>query len=243
MITSGFKINECDECVYVKKTENDYVIFYLYVDDMLIVGSDDDIIKFTKNMLKFKFDMKDIGLANVILGIKISRACNGLILSQTHYVNKIVENFNKDDNTVSKTPLDTSIHLLGISQVEYARIIDSLMYLTNCIRPGLANTVSKLCRYTSNSGTDHQKVIVRVLRYLRYIRNYRLHYIRYPKVLKGFSDANGIFDVKDSKSTSGYMFTLTGAVISWRSSKQTIIARSTMESEFIALNKCGKKAE
>ena len=56
---------------------------------------------------------------------------------------------------MSKTPLDTSIHLLGISQVEYARIIDSLMYLTNCIRPGLANTVSKLCRYTSNSGTDH----------------------------------------------------------------------------------------
>jgi len=248
MITSGFKINECDKCVYVKETENGYVILCLYVDDMLIVGSNDDMIKSTKNMLKSKFDMKDMGLADVILGIKISRASNGLILSQTHYVDKILGKFNKEDNTMSKTPLDTSIHLSknrgeGISQVEYARIIGSLMYLTNCTRPDLAYTVSKLSRYTSNPGTDHWKAIVRVLRYLRYTRNYGLHYTRYPEVLEGFSDANWISDVKDSKSTSGYVFTLAGAAVSWRSSKQTVIARSTMESEFIALDKCGEEAE
>ncbi|KAL9447409.1 hypothetical protein AB3S75_014971 [Citrus x aurantiifolia] len=65
MITSGFKINECDKCVYVKETENGYVILCLYVDDMLIVGSNDDMIKSTKNMLKSKFDMKDMGFADV----------------------------------------------------------------------------------------------------------------------------------------------------------------------------------
>ncbi|KAH9768531.1 hypothetical protein KPL71_011635 [Citrus sinensis] len=248
MITSGFKINECDKCVYVKETENDYVILYLYVDDMLIVGSDDGMIKSTKNMLKSKFDMKDMGLADVILGIKISSASNGLILSQTHYVDKILGKFNKDDNTVSKTLLNTSIHLsknrgYDISQVEYARIIGSLMYLTNCTRPDLAYTVSKLSRYTSNPGIDHWKAIVRVLRYLQYTRNYGLHYTRYPEVLEGFSDANWISDIKDSKSTSGYVFTLAGATVSWRSSKQTVIARSTMESEFITLDKCGEEAE
>ena len=216
MITSGFTINEYDKYVYVKETENEYVILCLYVDDMLIVGSDDDMIKSTKNMLKFKFDMKDMGLADVILGIKISRASNGLILNQTHYVDKILRKFNKEDNTTSKTPLNTSIHLSknrgeGISQVEYARIIGSLMYLTNCTRPDLAYTVRKLNRYTSNSGTDHWKGIVRVHRYLRYTRNYGLHYTRYPEVLEGFSDANWISDVKDSKFTSGYVFTLAGA--------------------------------
>ena len=149
---------------------------------------------------------------------------------------------------MSKTPLDISIHLSknreeGFSQVEYTRIIDSLMYLTSCTRPDLAYTVSKLSRYTSNPGTDHWKAIVRVLRYLRYTRNYGLHYTRYPEVLEGFSDANWISDVKDSKSTSSYMFTLSGAAVSWRSSKQTVIARSTMESEFIALDKCGEEAE
>ena len=87
------------------------VILCLYVDDMLIVGSDNDMIKSIKNMLKSKFDMKNIGLADVILGIKISRASNGLILSQTHYVDKILGKFNKDDNIMSKTPLDTSMHI------------------------------------------------------------------------------------------------------------------------------------
>ena len=97
--------------VFLSKKKNGYVILCLYVDDMVIVGNDDDMIKSTKNMLKSKFEMKDIGLANVILGIKISKASNGLILSQTHYIDKILGKFNKDDNIMSKTLLDTSIHL------------------------------------------------------------------------------------------------------------------------------------
>ena len=68
-----YKINECDKCVYVKDMELRYVIVFLYVDDMLIVGSDDKMIAFTKNMLNSRFDMKDMGLADVILRIKIKR--------------------------------------------------------------------------------------------------------------------------------------------------------------------------
>ncbi|GJV37166.1 TMV resistance protein N [Tanacetum coccineum] len=67
MLESGFKINECDKCVYVKDTSVGYVILCLYVDDMLIIGSNDKIIRSTKDMLKSKFDMKDMGLADVIL--------------------------------------------------------------------------------------------------------------------------------------------------------------------------------
>ena len=69
-----------------------------------------------------------------------------------------------------------------------------------------------------------------------------MHYTRYPEVLEGYSDANWISNVKDSKSQSGYVFTL-GGVVSWKSSKQTVIARSTMEYEFIALDKCGEEAK
>ena len=71
MMSHGFKINECDKCVYVKDVEDRYVIVCLYVDDMLIVGSDDKMITFTKNMLNSRFDMKDLGLVDVILGKKI----------------------------------------------------------------------------------------------------------------------------------------------------------------------------
>jgi transposase InsO family protein len=81
MMSNGFRINECDKCVYVKNTTSGYVIVCLYVDDMLIMGSNNDIIKATKRMLNSKFDMKDLGVADVILGIKITRTSDGLVLS------------------------------------------------------------------------------------------------------------------------------------------------------------------
>ncbi|XP_071913958.1 secreted RxLR effector protein 161-like [Coffea arabica] len=113
----------------------------------------------------------------------------------------------------------------------------------SCTRPDIAYAVSKLSRFTSNPSADHWKAILRVLKYLLYTRNFGLHYTRYPVVLEGYADANWISDIKDSKSTSGYVFTLAGGAVSWKSSKQTIVARSTMESEFIALDKCGEEAE
>ncbi|GJR99212.1 retrovirus-related pol polyprotein from transposon TNT 1-94 [Tanacetum coccineum] len=184
MLENGFKINECDKCVYVKDTSSGYVILCLYVDDMLIVGSNDKIIRSTKDMLKSKFDMKDMGLADVILGIKIIRTQNGLVLSQAHYVDKILNTHNAGDSGQARTPIDTST------------------------RPDLAYALADILRLS-----------------------------------KDISDANWISDIKDSRSTSGYVFTLGGAAISWKSSKQTVIAKSTMESEFIALDKCGEEAE
>ena len=220
----GFTINECDKCVYVKDTNNGYVIVCLYVDDMLILGSNNYIITTTKKMLSSKFNMKDLGVADVILGTKISRTSGGLILSQSHYIEKLLDKFDKDESNIARTPVDINLHLFknigqSISQLEYSRIIGSLMYVMNCTRPDIAYSVSKLSRYMSNSGVDHWKAIIKVLIYLRYTQNYGLHYTRYPAVLERYSDANWISDMKDTKSTSGYVFTLGGAVVSWKSSK------------------------
>ena len=130
-----------------------------------------------------------------------------------------------------------------MSQVEYPRVIGSLMYLMSCTRPDITYAVNRLSRYTSSLRAMHWQEIARVLKYLRFTRDYRLHYTRYPMVLKGYNDANWISNVKDFKSHSGYVFTLGGGVVSWKSSKQTVIARSTMESDFISLDKCGEEDE
>ena len=95
----------------------------------------------------------------------------------------------------------------------------------------------------SNPNDDHWKGFIRVLRFLRYTRDYGLHYTRYPIILEGYCDAIWISNAKNSKSTTEYVFTLTGAAVSWKSSKQTVIAPSTMESEFIALDKSGEEVE
>ena len=244
MLSNGFIINECDKCVYIKDTNNGYVNVFLYVDDILNLGSNNNIFIATKKMLSSKFDMKDLGVANVILGIRISITYGGLILSQSHYIEKLLDKFDKDESNIARVPVDINLHLSknicqSISQLEDFRIIGSLMYVMNYTRPDIAYSISKLSRYTSNPRVDHWKAIIKVLRYLRYTLNYGLNYTRYPVVLEGYSDANWISNMKDIKSTSGYVFTLGGVVVSWKSSKQTCIAKSTMESEFIALDKAG----
>ena len=93
MLSNGFKINECVKCIYVKDTDRGYVFLCLYVADILIVGCNDEMVQTTKRLLKSKFDMKDMGLADVILGIEILRTSSGIALSLSHYVEKILKKF------------------------------------------------------------------------------------------------------------------------------------------------------
>ena len=248
LLTHGFKINESDKCVYIKSNDKTCVIVCLYVDDMLIMGSNKDVINKTKKMLNSSFDMKDLGQADVILGIQIKRNSEGYVLTQSHYAEKILRRFGQFDCKPAATPFDAGCKLEknkgdAISQLEYSQVIGSLMYLMNSTRPDLAYAISRLSRYTSNPAQEHWDALVRVLRYLKNTLDYGLHYTKYPPVVEGFSDANWISDTTESKSTSGYVFTLGGAAISWKSSKQKCIARSTMESEFIALDLAGEEAE
>ncbi|XP_073152815.1 secreted RxLR effector protein 161-like [Henckelia pumila] len=210
--------------------------------------SSQDVINATKKMLTKHFDMKDLGIANVILGIKISRTSDAIVVFQSHYVETVLKRFNAYDSFPAKTSLDMSVHLSKnhgkpVSQLEYSRIIGSLIYNMNCTRPGIACAVKKLSHFTSNPNEVHWKDLTRVLRYLRHTLEYELYYTRYVAVLEGYSDANWISKTKESKSTSGYVFSIGVGTFSWRSSKQTCIARFTMKSEFIALDKAAEEAE
>ncbi|KAF3650418.1 putative phosphoserine aminotransferase, chloroplastic-like [Capsicum annuum] len=161
---------------------------------------------------------------------------------------KVLDKFKYMEFGIAKTPLDTSFALRkneGESdlQLEYARVLRCLMYIMNCTRSDIACTISKLSRYTSNPNKTHWMAMKRVLGYLKYNQNYALHYNKYPTVLEGYSDANWITGSNEVKSTSGYVYTIDGGAVSWKSSKQTCIARSTMESEFISLDKAGEETE
>lgn len=224
------------------------MIICLYVDDMLIFGTNLVVVEEAKCFLSSAFDMKDMGEADVILGIKLEKTEHGFLLSQSHYVDKVLKRFNCDELSISKSPYDMSVHLkknLGspVSQSEYAKIIGSVMYLMNCTRPDIAYVVSRLSRYTHNPSNEYWVALYRLLKYLKGTSDWCLHYSRYPAVLEGYCDANWISDNDEVSSTSGYVFTLGGGAISWKSSKQSCIANSTMESEFIALELAGGEAD
>ena len=162
MIENGYKSNECDKCIYSKSWNNLHVIISLYVDDMLIFGSNMHVINETKNMLKSHFDMKDLGEANFILDKKITKTCDGIFLDQSHYVKKILKKYNFHDHKSVATSFDFSIHLFPINndkeifnQKDYASIIGNLRYATDCTRPNIAYAVGVLSIFTSKPRRDH----------------------------------------------------------------------------------------
>nr|CAE01581.2 OSJNBa0068L06.7 [Oryza sativa Japonica Group] len=248
LTSAGFAVNEADKCVYYCHGGGKEVILCLYVDDILIFGTNLEVINEVKSFLSQNFDTKDLGVADVILNIELIRGENGITLLQSHYVEKILNHFGYIDSKPSPTPYDPSLLLrknkrIARNQLEYSQIIGSLMYLASATRPDISFAVSKLSRFTSNPGDDHWRALERVMRYLKVTMELGLHYTGYHAVLEGYSDSNWISDVDEIKATSGYVFTLGGGAVSWRSSKQTILTRSTMEAELTALDTATVEAE
>ena len=248
ILSFGFRHNTADKCIYSKFTNEYGVIICLYVDDMLIFGTNMIGINETKKFLMSTFKMKDLKEVDMILGIKVIKHDNGFMLSQTHYIEKLLNKFNFLKIREYTTPYDSSITLVkndarSIEQLKYASAIGSLMYAMHCTRPDIAYAVSKLSRFTHNPSVDHWKAIERVFGYLKHMSKLKLCYSKFPMVLEGYSDASWIKKLGDNNSTSGWIFTIAGGAISWASKKQTCLAHSTMESEFIALASAGKEAE
>ncbi|GJS35824.1 zinc finger, CCHC-type containing protein [Tanacetum coccineum] len=157
--------------------------------------------------------MKDMGEADVILGIKIKRENKGIVITQSHYIEKILRKFNREDCSPVSTPMDPVENLkpnIGkpVDQLEYSRAIGCLMYAMTSTRPDIAYAVGRLSRFTSNPSRQHWQAITRVFKYLKGTMNYGLSYMGYPLVLEGYSDASWINHVEDSSSTSGWVFCL-----------------------------------
>ncbi|RVX07895.1 Retrovirus-related Pol polyprotein from transposon TNT 1-94 [Vitis vinifera] len=250
VITSfGFKKNTVDQCIYLKFSGSKFIILVLYVDDILLASSDVGLLHETKRFLSSEFDMKDLGNASFVLGIQIHRdRSRGILgLSQKAYIDKVLSRFGMSNCAPGDTPVAEgdkfSLHQCPKNELEkkdmerfpYASAIGSLMYAQVCTRPDIAYIVGMLDRYLSNPSMDHWKKAKRVMRYLQRTKDYMLTYRRSSHLeIVGYSDSDFAGCLDSRRSTSGYIFMLAGGAVSWKSVKQTLIASSTMEAEFIA---------
>src|SRR6266498_342383 len=180
------------------------VILCLYVDDILIFGTNIDVINEVKSFLSKSFDIKDLGEADVSLNIKLIKDESGITLLQSHCVEKVLSHFGYMDSKPSLTPYDPSVMLQknkGIAkyQLRYSQIMGSLMYLASATRPDIVFAMSKLSRFTSNPGDDHWRALEQVMRYLLGTMNYGPHYSRDLAVLEGYSDLSWISDANEIK--------------------------------------------
>ncbi|GKE70718.1 hypothetical protein Tco_1528790, partial [Tanacetum coccineum] len=145
--------------------------------------------------------------ADVILGIKIKRENKGIIITQSHYIEKILKKFNREDCSPVSTPIPMDpVEMLmsntgkPMDQLEYSRAISCLMYAMTSTRPDIAYTVGRLSRFASNPSRQHWHAITRVFKYLKGTMIYGVSYVGYPLVLEAYSDASWINHVEDSSS-------------------------------------------
>ncbi|KAK7276201.1 hypothetical protein RIF29_17337 [Crotalaria pallida] len=250
VVTSfGFEANLVDDCIYHKFSWSKHIFLVPYVDDILLASNDTGLLHETKRFLSKKFEMKDLGEASFVLGIQIHRdRSRGILgLSQKSYIETILKRFGMKDCKPGDTPIakgdkfslnqcpKNDFEMKEMEKIPYASAVGSLMYAQVCTRPDIAYIVGVLGRYLSNPGMDHWIAAKRVMRYLQRTKNYMLTYRRSDQLeIIGYSDSDFAGCQDSRRSTSGYVYLLSGGAISWKSEKQRLIASSTMAAEYIA---------
>ncbi|KAE8680841.1 pentatricopeptide repeat-containing protein [Hibiscus syriacus] len=259
MIKIGYNRCEYDCCVYVKSLDDGSFIFLLlYVDEMLIAAKNMDDVIGLKTLLSQEFDMKDLGAAKKILGMEICRDRDSrkLRLSQRGYVEKMLERFAMSSAKPVSTPLANHFKLSSeqcpktdkeaedMAKVPYSNAVGCLMYAMVCTRPDLAHAVSQVCKYMSKPGKQHWEAVKWIFRYLKGTVGHGIVFgsQRDNPLVVGYVDSDYAGDLDNRRSTTGYVFTLGGGPICWKSTVQSVVALSTTEAEYMAAAEAAKEA-
>jgi hypothetical protein len=238
MLGLGFTRSKSDHCVYFKLIGDHIIYLVLYVDDMLLIGNNKEIIQYVKTQLSSRFDMMDLSATKFILCMEIKRDQENkkLWLNHWKYFDPILQRFNMQECKLVKVPIPIGVKLFvdqcpktreeegHMSHVPYASEISSLMYAMICTRPDIVHAMGVFSRYMLKPGKDHWTTVKSVFRYFCGTTSYGLGYQGIPRLEKvldihGFVDADwdGYLDRKIS--TSGYVFNPFGGEISWMRKK------------------------
>ena len=247
----GFKQSTLDNCLYIYKTDDHITLISLYVDDILIAGSDPEYIRQLKSDFSGQYDMKDLGRVEQYLGMKISWIGNDIIIDQQSYVSDLINRFGAQlqgyetksysspmarELKLSKKDLTnmTTTQQKYVDSFPYQSIIGALLYLAINTRPDIAYSVNSLARFNSCPTFQSCKAAIRVLCYVRDTSSLGLNFCSDDLNLTCLSDSDWAGDVDSRRSTTGYVVFAAGAPIAWCSKLQTTVAISSMEAEYMA---------
>ena len=188
--------------------------------------------------------MTDLGLMAYFLGIEVKQDEEGIFVSQERYVKEILKKFSVEDCQHVDTPVEFSIKISkdgeekAVNPTYYKSLVGCLRYLT-CTRPNILFGVSLVSRYMETPKTSHLQVAKRILRYIKETTDYgQIYSSSNTMELVGFSDSDWAECCDDYKSTTRFVFYLGKTVFTWSSKKQSIVALSTCEAEYIAAASC-----
>ncbi|PKU62438.1 Retrovirus-related Pol polyprotein from transposon TNT 1-94 [Dendrobium catenatum] len=240
----GFDQSLNEHCVYKYFKNQIVVLLILYIDDILLIGDNTELLFEVKKWLIKQFKMKDFGEASFILGIKLIRDHKNkiLALSQAFYIEKILIRFEMQNSKKGNMPSCHGVYLSKKQCPQTKQAVDSLIYVILCTRPDICYVVGIVSRYQSNPGRFHWVAVKHIFKYLKRTKENMLVYSGSDLIPKGYTDADFQSDIDESKSTSDSIFILGGGAIVWRSIKQSCISDSTMKAEYVVATEAAKEA-
>lgn len=253
-----------EPCIYVNINDNIVTVISLYVDDLLILSNSIQSVNEIKQQLSQLFDMKDLGEARFILGIKIERDRKNktLSISQSEYIRNVAKRLNlSQPRGHTTTPMNPGIKLMKmkiddidnkqqpVDVKQYQMVIGSVLYAMLGTRPDIAFATNKLAQFNTAPSKIHWETLKNLVRYLSATADRKLVYTgrksneknQQPE-LYGYCDADWGNNPDDRRSVTGYVFLLANGAVSWQSKAQSSVATSSTEAEYVAACQASKEA-
>eukprot|EP00253_Pinus_taeda_P001630 PITA_01630 len=246
LLKLNFKHYDLDDATLFIKVGKIVVYLVVYVDDLLMIGNNESYTASIKKELRKGFDMTDLGYVHYYLGIEVTQNPKSIFLSQK-YIGDLLNKFGMTECNPLTTPMEQNLKLTSIEGKEfedtskYRQLVGSLNYLTTT-RPDISSVVGTLSRFMQKPCEGHWSAAKRVLKYLKGTQDFGIKYTQVGDFnLIGYSDSDFDGDKETGASTSGYAMSLGSGAVSWRSCKQSVLADSTTEAEYVAATEATKE--
>lgn len=254
LMTHGFERCTTEPCLYWYKKGDVIALLLIYVDDIICATNSESFKTELFHDMDVKYGIKDLGLLHEYLGVQVQQTDKGILIHQRKYSTKVIARFGLANAHGSKLPMETNVRFQNAGQSEkedpsfsYRAAIGALMYLATGTRPDIAYAVGCLSRFVEAPTSKHYGAVRRLLRYLVDTRDDGILYSRNESVnegrqevasrelsVKGFSDSDWANCPETRKSVTGYVFMLAGGAIAWAARRQTVVAQSTAEAEYVS---------
>lgn len=238
---AGFTQSKADYSLFTKSEGSTFIAVLIYVDDIIVTGNNAQTIKSLKDFLFQQFHIKDLGNLKYFLGIEVSRSQKGIFISQRKYAFDILNDVGLLGSRPNSFPMEAYLKLNPDDgdplhdPTKYRRLVGRLIYLT-VTRPDLVYSVQILSQFMQNPRKPHWEAALRVLRFIKGNPGPGLFFPSFnDPTLKAYCDSDWVGCETTRRSISGFCVFLGDSLISWKSKKQTNVARSAAEAEYRAM--------
>ncbi|GJY08196.1 putative ribonuclease H-like domain-containing protein [Tanacetum coccineum] len=239
LLKHNYRRGSIDKTLFIKKNSRDIILVQVYVDGIIFGSTNKAWCDEFEVLMKGEFEMSAMGELTFFLGLQVTQKSNGIFISQDKYVQDMLKKFDMVNVRSATTPFEATIPKSKEEPDEavnvhlYRSMIGSLMYLT-ASRPDIQFAVSACSRHQVTPLTSHLNAVKRIFKYLKGRPKLGLWYPRdSPFVLEAYSDSDYAGSHGDRKSTTGGCQFLGRRLISWQCKKQTIVATSSTEAEYV----------